>query len=318
MLWGQRILIHLTAASSALGLAACKPSVGQPPSLISDDTLLAVRGEPAEVSPGRPVTYSFLLASPAGTVGDAQALWDICQTPKPPSESNAVASACTGAPDAGVASVGQTFSAPVPSKACQLFGPIAPPQAAGQPAVRPRDPDSTGGYYLPVQVWLPGVGSSPASGFAMERITCNLANAASTVSADFSSRYQANQDPAIDHVDLTDAGGNRLALDAGPPSLSAGAVVSLELVLAEGALETFPVYDVEKEVLVDQQETVQVSWFISGGSVSHDRTTVDATLLSSDNTWTLPSAAGTYFLWLVARDARGGTDWRSYSVEIAP
>jgi len=40
------------------------------------------------------VVYSFVLASPAGSVTDATAGWDVCQTPKPPAENNSVASAC--------------------------------------------------------------------------------------------------------------------------------------------------------------------------------------------------------------------------------
>src|SRR5664279_3778814 len=197
----------ICVASLVVGGAACKPSVGQPLYLVADTTLLAVYGSPSEVKPNASVTYSFLVGSPTGTVTDVSAFWDVCETPKPPSESNAVASACAAPPDTGAASVGQTFTAAVSSKACQLFGPIAPTPAPGQPAVRPRDPDSTGGYYLPVQVWLPNLPSGPAEGFAFERIACNLANAPASGITDFNSRYKANVAPDIDHTDIVDPSG---------------------------------------------------------------------------------------------------------------
>jgi hypothetical protein len=311
------LLLSLAGGAVLLG---CKPSVGQPPYLVTSDTLLAVRGEPAEARPGETVTFSFLLASPSlGTVGDADALWDICLTPKPPSESNAVASACTGVPDAGVTTSGQTFEAVVPTKACQLFGPIAPPPVNGQPAVRPRDPDSTGGYYLPVQVLFPNLATGALSGFAMERITCGLASAPASAIGDYNSKYQANQDPGIEHTDiLLDAAGNSSRLDDGPPSVTAGSVVSIVASFVAGSAETFPVYDAQSETLVDQQESLHMSWFVTGGTFEHDRTGVASgeVASSTSNQWTAPAQPGDYFLWLVLRDSRGGTDYKSYELQV--
>lgn len=299
-------------------LAACKPGVGQPPHLITDYALLAVRGDPAEAKPGASVTYSFLLASPTGAVVDAQAWWSVCETPKPPSESNAVASACTGAPDAGATNAGQTFTAPVSTKACQLFGPIAPPPVSGQPPVRPRDPDSTGGYYLPVQLVLPSLPSEPLSGFALERITCGLANAPSEVVRDYNSRYQPNLDPAIDHVDVVDAAGRRLSLDAAPQVVAAGRSITLEVTFAAGSAESFPTFDSASETLVDVREALSLSWFVTAGEFEHDKTGVaaDETATTTTNRWTAPGDAGIVHGWLVLRDSRGGTAFRSYQVEV--
>jgi hypothetical protein len=309
----------LMLAAGCVALVACKPSVGQPPYLISDNTLLAVKGTPAEAKPGANITYSFLLASPTGTVASAEAMWDICETPKPPAESNSVSSSCTGAPDAGAAAVGQTFDAAIPTKACQLFGPIAPPPVAGQPAIRPRDPDSTGGFYLPVQLWLPSLDNGPLSGFAFERITCNLANAPSSVIAEYGSKYTANLDPDIDHAELVDAAGGRLSLDAGPPSVSAGATYDVEATFAANAAEVFPVYNPQSETLVDQQESLHMSWFVTAGSFEHDRTGVAAgdVAASTRNAWTAPVTPGVVFLWLVLRDSRGGTSFKSYQLVVS-
>jgi len=308
----------LTLLTVCAAWAACKPAVGQPPYLVSDYKLLAVRGEPAEALPRASVTYSFLLASPNGTVGDADAVWDICQTPKPPSESNAVASACAGMPDAGVGEAGQTFVAAIPDKACQLFGPIAPTPAAGQPAVRPRDPDSTGGYYLPVQLWLPNLPTGALSGFSFERISCGLANVPSLVIQEYNSKYKSNLDPGIDHTDVVEADGTRLSLDAGPPDIAPGSVVTVEATFVSGSAEVFPVYDSKSEALVDQQESLHLSWFVTGGTFQHDRTGVAAgeVAVSTSNQWTAPAQPGDYFLWLVLRDSRGGTDYKSYRIRV--
>jgi len=303
-----------------VALAACKPGVGQPPYLVTDYALLAVRGAPAEAKPSTSVTYSFLLASPSGTVVDAEAEWDICQTPKPPSESNAVASACTSAPDAGVGTAGQTFTANVPATACQLFGPIAPPPVAGQPPVRPRDPDGTGGYYLPVQLWLPSLPTGALSGFALERIGCNLANAPTEAIQEYNSTYQPNLDPAIAGTEVVDAAGGRLSLDAGPQPVAAGSSVTIEATFADGTAETFPVFDPVSEKLVDQQEALSLSWFVTAGTFENDRTGVaaDEVATTNDNLWTAPDTPGMVYLWLVLRDSRGGTDFKSYQLQVTP
>jgi hypothetical protein len=319
-IYGRTICV----ASFVVGSVACKPSVGQPPYLVTDTTLLAVYGSPSEVKPNASVTYSFLLGSPAGTVTDASAFWDVCETPKPPSESNAVASACAQPPDAGATSAGQTFTAAMPSKACQLFGPIAPTPAPGQPAVRPRDPDSTGGYYLPVQLWLPNLPSGPAEGFGFERISCNLANAPASAITDFNGRYQPNAAPGIDHTEVVDASGTR-PFESGDGTVKtvnvgAGASVQIEAALVPGSAETFAYYDATTETVVDQQESLHLSWFVTGGTFEHDRTGIAAGDLSTStsNRWTAPLQPGTIYLWLVLRDSRGGVATKSYAIAVAP
>jgi hypothetical protein len=311
----QLLLTVAFAGSTAL---ACKPGVGQAPSLITDYTLLAVRGEPAEAKPGDSVVYSFLLASPSGTVPDATAGWDVCETPKPPAENNSVASACN--PPTPGSTTGQTFAAPVPTKACMLFGPIAPPVAAGQPAVRPRDPDSTGGYYLPVRVKFPDLPTGSLTGFAFERITCNLANAATSIVGEYNKQYQPNNDPGIASTDLITADGSRLSLDSGPPTIAPGETVIFEAAFAQGSAETFPVLAPSGDALVNQTESLHMSWFATSGSFVHDRTGVAATetAISTGNTWKAPDSAAVVYLWLVLRDSRGGTAFKSYAIQVTP
>ena len=303
----------LVAGSVALG---CKPEVGQAPSLITNYALLAVKGEPPEAKPDENVVYSFLLASPEGTVTDTTAGWDVCETPKPPAESNSVAGACN--PPAPGPTRGQTFAAPVLTKACMLFGPIAPPVATGQPSIRPRDPDSTGGYYLPVRVKFPDLATGSLTGFAFERISCNLANAATDLVAEYDKRYQPNNDPGIATTDVSRADGSSFNLDSGSPTIAPGESVVFQATFADGSAETFPVLNPTGDALVDQTEDLYMSWFATSGSFEHDRTGVAGTqtATSTSNAWRAPGTAMPVYLWLVLRDSRGGTAFRSYSIQV--
>ena len=290
--------------------------MGQAPSLITDYALLAVKGDPAEAKPDENVVYSFLLASPEGTVTDTTAGWDVCETPKPPAESNSVAGACNP-PEPGAAT-GQTFAAPVLTKACMLFGPIAPPVATGQPSIRPRDPDSTGGYYLPVRVKFPDLATGSLTGFAFERISCNLANAATDLVAEYDKRYQPNNDPGIATTDVSRADGSSFNLDSGSPTIAPGESVVFQATFADGSAETFPVLNPTGDALVDQTEDLYMSWFATSGSFEHDRTGVAGTqtATSTSNAWRAPGTAMPVYLWLVLRDSRGGTAFRSYSIQV--
>src|SRR5204862_3986795 len=115
-----------------------------------------------------------------------------CHTPKPPAEANAVSPACLDTPDdAGPA---PTFTAPLPSDGCMTFGPQPPPVQPGQPMIRPRDPDATGGFYQPVRVTLnTDTGSDVA--FELERISCMLANAPIDVTRTYNTTYTKNINP---------------------------------------------------------------------------------------------------------------------------
>ena len=63
----------LVAALAALAAAACKPDLGDPPSLITEPRILAVRSDPAEVEPDHAVAYQALIAAPDGTGAAASA-----------------------------------------------------------------------------------------------------------------------------------------------------------------------------------------------------------------------------------------------------
>ena len=319
-------------------LFGCKPQLGTPVSLITGPTILAVRGEPAEATPEQQVSYELLAVDTEGRVPAADsaislpALWAICSTPKPPIETNAVNRACLD----GVALPGQfgesldTYSAPMPSDACTNFGPITPPAQAGQPPIRPRDPDVTGGYYLPVRVslWIPEdlrqpgmAGADTLVSFGLERISCGLANVSGFWSRQFNETYTLNQNPRLAGVNLIDnATSTTVALVPAVVShVGQGQTVTLEASWADDSAESYPVFDVQSHTLLTQREAMVVSWYATQGSFEHDSTgrSGNETELVTSNHWTA-GAAGRVHLWVVLRDDRGGTDFVGYDLEVDP
>jgi hypothetical protein len=310
----------LLAVAAVLG-PGCKPAVGRSPSLIVGPEILAMRGQPAEGEPGQKVTYDILVASPEGTLTDAVAAWDVCLSPKPPSESNAVASACvTAAPGDAV---GATFEAPLPSDACSLFGPIAPPKKAGQPDFRPRDPDTTGGYYVPVRAVVnPADSTRSLMAFDLERVRCHFSNAPLALIQDFNMRYTMNINPHLQGLEVVASDQTRSDVLAGAATVPSGGPVDLVATATDDSIETFPVFDAIHQQLSDQQETLRFFWYAPEGDFLHDRTGVDpaAVDISSSNRWTAPVVTEPTVvpLWLVMRDSRGGTDFVSTQLTVAP
>jgi hypothetical protein len=279
-----------------LAVAGCAPDFGQLASLVTEPRVLAVRGEPAEVRPGQDVMFTTLVVSPDGTDAAPQLAWSLCLTPKPLDENNVVASGCLGGGD-GIMPVGdpapmQTIN--VPLNACGLFGPDPPPSKPGEPPLRPRDPDVSGGFYQPVRVER-----DKLTGFGLERITCNLASAGADIAIQFAMSYHPNTNPTL----MTPLGSST-AFDAIP----AGSKVTFTAAWTPESVETYPVYDVVAQNIIDHREAMRVSWFATAGSFEHEVTgrTEDETETSSDNVWTAPAQAGVVHLWLVLRDSRGG------------
>jgi hypothetical protein len=85
-----------------------------------------------------------------------------------------------------------------------------------------------------------------------------------------------------------------------------------------GGAERFVNFDLGSQSVLDQRESIQVSWYSTGGSFDNDSTgRVDTdTGLTSDNNWHAPSQAGTAHLWVVLHDARGGIGWAGYVVDV--
>ncbi len=85
--------------------------------------------------------------------------------------------------------------------------------------------------------------------------------------------------------------------------------------------EKYVFFDPEIREVRERREGVWVSWFATGGTFEYDRTGRDeeaANLPFTENLWTAPSEEGTFSLWVVLRDDRGGVGWERYRVRVAP
>jgi hypothetical protein len=276
------------ATATLLLLAACAPDLGPPAFLVDRPKILAIQSVPAEVAAGASAVFHVLAADPSGPLEVADASWALCTTPLSLTSSGTVSAACQG--DLPTVAQGQDPSIATSANACSVFGPIA---SSG--TLRPRDPDSTGGYFQPVRAQLLG-----ATAFAQERLLCPLGRATLALSLDFSRRYKANQNPVITGFDA-------------PSTMAAGQQVQLAVSWDQSSVEVYPVFDAANLRLVDTAEVLDVSWYATGGTLQQDRTAANG--LGSSNTWTAP-ASGTVFFWAVLHDSRGGLDFAQLQTAV--
>lgn len=319
---------HRLLWTGLLGLAAtavgCKPDLGSPQSLVIGPRFLAMRGVPPEAAESGVVTYDALVVDTNGTVADAAFGWAQCLIPDPPANGNDVSSGCLSIPDDTTAP-SPTFTAPLPANACTLFGPETPPPMKGQPPTRPADPDTTGGFYQPVRAtWQSDAG--PELAFALERITCPLANAPTDIAGQFASTYVPNNNPTVADLLLDPAGAMTSLYAAGQTAapqaatVSAGQKVTLQADFGADSAETFVHWNVSTLSLDMQRESLSLSWFATGGAFEHDATgrSQSETETFTQNTWTAPTTSGPVYLWTVLRDDRGGVDFASAEIDVMP
>ncbi len=291
-----------------LGLAwaaSCRPDLGERESLVTETRILAVRGDPPEAKPGETVRYSLLVASPVGAVPFPAASWAFCLSAKLLTENGAVSAVCLSDAVLPLAERAATVEAVTPSDACALFGPDV-----ASADLRPRDPDVTGGYFQPVRVTLLEQQEAKVA-FGMQRITCNLGNAAADVARDFGVRYVANRNPELAALTAS-RDGRPLALD----EIARGTTVTLRAPWTEGSAEGYVAYDPATRALVSRRESLRVSWFATGGTFRNDRTGRGEEELDafSENQWTAPAEAGVTALFVVLRDSRGGMSFSTYAL----
>ncbi|MDB4934529.1 MAG: hypothetical protein JWP87_1501 [Labilithrix sp.] len=302
----MKTLSLLALVSVALGAAvlvpACKPDFGERESFVDRTEVLAVRIEPPEAKPGEAVTTSLLVVSPSGPIDAPAASWAFCATPKLLTENGSVSAACLAG---GVLPIGDArggTAAVLPASGCFDFGPET--QSAD---VRPRDPDITGGYYLPIRARVtdPSGSGDPVTAFGFARIVCNLANAPADLAARFSAEYERNTNPTLLPIEAHLEGGGTAALD----SIPRGARVVLRASWRPEDAESYAVYDVASQAIVTHRESLRVSWFTTAGSFERDRSgrAEGEPETFTENVWSAPDEARTSHLSIVLRDARGGS-----------
>jgi hypothetical protein len=288
----------------AVATATCAPSLGPGDALVTSTRILAVRADPAEASPGETMTLTSLVAGPAGTVTGARIAWSFCTAPRPLTDNDVVSSACMTTSALVGAGAGPSITATLPADGCSIFGPDT--TAVGQ---RPTDPDGTGGYYQPLRLDLAGADLT----FDLARIHCDLADADATLASAFAAAYRLNQNPQLLPL--------QAAIGSAPAALTAipaGARVTLEASWPASSAETFAYYDEASQTVTSQRESMQVAWYVSGGTLDTESTgrAANDPATTTDDGWTAPGAAGTVHLWVVLRDSRGGVDFASYDLEV--
>jgi hypothetical protein len=292
-------------------LTGCLPEVAADLSLVDEPRILAVKAEPAEVTPGEPVTLTALYADASGQIAEAPLDWAFCTARRPLAELGPVNQLClapTG--DLFLRDIGEGISvtASIPEDGCRLFGPDPPPAEPDQPSGRVVDPDLGGGYYQPIRI-LPPEGPESLTLLQL-RIRCGLAGATQQQSAEYRQRYTPNLAPTLT-LSSSDQPLDSIELRAGD---------ELPLRATWASAETYLVFDPTTLTLITRREAISVAWFATGGSFEAARTgrAPDETETFSANIWTAPDIAGLHTLWVVLRDDRGAATWHSITVQVTP
>src|SRR6185503_5030681 len=131
--------------------------------------------------------------------------------------------------------------------------------------IRPRDPDSTGGYYQPVRALLGEPGRESRT-IGLTRLRCDLRNAPLDVVRLWTERYRPNENPSI--VSLSAFDGSEPADFAGLP---ARAELEIRIELARESAESYVVFDVSTESLKEARESLRVSWLVTAGELDVPR-----------------------------------------------
>jgi hypothetical protein len=276
----------------AVVLAACDEGLDQRLAIIDEPRVLAVVGEPAEAKPGTEVAYRAVIADPEGPVASTPR-WSYCLSPKPPTEDNAVPAPCVRGEELAELGTSLEVTGELPVEGCLRYGPETPP---GE--FRPRDADPTGGYYQPIRVDVDGL-----LAFGLTRITCKLPSAPADLARRYDLEYVANTNPTLDPIAIA--------------TVPANSEVTLTASWPAAAVETYLFFDRLAQDLIARREAMRVSWFATGGELAADASLVDEAdpATSVSTIWRTP-AAGTFHLWFVLRDSRGGLAVQDVAVTV--
>jgi hypothetical protein len=331
-----------------LGLASCVPDLDVDESVLGAPRILAVRATPAEAAPGERVTLEVLYADATGRLPADGVEWSVCTARRSLAELGGVSRDCLAweGEDILPLGFGGTVETSLPRDACRLFGPEPPPAEPGEPAGRVAEPDPSGGYAIPVRAVEP---DDDAMVFGAVRLRCGLAGATQAVSADFRRRYRINEAPEIDEIVATfDDGrreaigeslvvraGERVVLEARWPACPDSDVcgdgvcgVDDEATCAEDCTpfrgcrgaERYLRFDPESGALVTEREAMRVRFVATAGRFETERAGREPAdpERGAASVWNAPTEPGPGTLFVVVRDGRGATSFRSLSFRAEP
>jgi len=313
----SRVVPPVTLTAVALLFGACRPEIDDDASRVEGPRILAVRAEPAEARVNEKVVLTALYTDGSKAVADAPLGWSFCNARKALAEPDPIDPGCLSGSAARALGAGGSVPTTVPRDACRAFGPDRPLGKPGEPAGRPADPDSTGGFFQPGVVG--GAGASPA--LFEVRVRCTLPSVPQQVSLDFEQRYRANANPEIAAVARVSGATVEAVGDDGLRA-ARGETIRLRVSWPDcvgdapcGGAERYVSYDPSTRALVDRRESIAVSWLTTSGSFVAPRTgrSETDTTTSVENDWV---AAGAGSIFIVVRDARGGVTFRTIPVQI--
>jgi hypothetical protein len=353
----HRAMLALLVTGSGFTTSACIPELADGSSRVDTARVIAVRAEPAEAQPGRPVAYTALYADATGELAEAPIDWAYCLLRKPLSELGPVNRGCFVATDDDALSplgAGLTAMGTLPRDGCRLFGPTPPPPRDGEPVGRPVDPDATGGFYQPVRLRVRDDAGAETYTLFEHRITCGAAGTTQEQALELTRRSRPNANPVVAPL-LVARGSEVRTLDgddaAAPLVVAPGETLRLGTAwpdcpevgvcgdgicsadedrarcLADcrtpagcGGAEHYVAFDPVRREVVLQRESIRVAWLATGGVFAEERTgrEPDDTRRDSENAWTAPDTSGDVTLWVVLRDDRGGTAWQRHRVRVVP
>jgi hypothetical protein len=87
----------------------------------------------------------------------------------------------------------------------------------------------------------------------------------------------------------------------------------IQAFLTEESFEKYETEEFGETKTVD--ENPYISWFVTGGKFSEDRSRTNTPPGPFKVDWKPPRDGGRFQMWAVAHDMRGGLSWRSYTVE---
>jgi hypothetical protein len=329
---------------------SCVPTFSDETSRISEPRLLAVRSEPAEAKPGASVVLRALAVDEQGEVMNTNELaWAFCKARKPLTELGPVAPDCLsrfGESTDEIEPIGEgnDVSAVVPTDACRRFGPLSPPLEPGQSVPgRAADPDATGGFFQPILV------GNPEPVLSRLRIQCGPSGLPQAEAVAFNQGYRPNENPeprdifvevgsamerVVDPIEVKkgETIGLRVEFQTCPsePNCGDGLCTAYEnpsncsedcggdSPVGCAGPEGYLYPDPEQRMSVLTRERLKVSWFSSEGRF--DLAVTDDAEVAGEvrNLWRATGRSGKSILWLVIRDDRGGTSWRSVEVNVTP
>ncbi len=319
-------------------------------SQITKFRVMGVQAEPPEIRPGEGTTLSVLFADPAGEGRDVTVLWFTCTgSISPTADISEEGCEPIWAPLIGKASDGaDTYRIPFTDE--NILDKLIENEDAGADK-EDAGPDEA---ILPVTTIvvlcaggaLPSFDDDAFSGDieGFDELCQDGDGLVAVKTFKISNSDMPNRNPVINRVvfeespvqiDERDNSLDAGASDAGSsdadapdsPGMDAGIPLfecedsygcregaEIQAFLTQDSFQSYVDFEFGKRVEPDPQEDPYISWFITGGKFSDDRSRTKEAPGPFMVDWIPPRDGGTFQMWAVAHDMRGGTSWRTFSL----